>query len=93
MTTGVNKVNRQPGMIVTYTPNERAAAQIRGYMAARKKHAYELAAELEVSTYTANRRMQGIGDFTLDEIEKVAKWLGVPIMHIVDPSPDVKYTP
>lgn len=76
------------------SPNQRAAAQIRAYMAARKRTSADLAVKLGISTQTVNRRLAGdaASSFDLDEIEKIADWLGVPIAHIVDPVPGLSYT-
>lgn len=88
MTTRVIKP-RQDG---SQTANERVAAQIRAYMAARKKRTTELAELLNITTDTANRRVQGAGPFDFNDVEKIATWLGVPVAHIVDPGPGNTYT-
>lgn len=76
-------------------PNQRAAAQIRAFMAARRKTSADLAAVLGISVQTLNRRLQGdpASSFDLDEIDVIAGWLGVPIAHIIDPAPGLSYTP
>lgn len=76
------------------SPNQRAAAQIRAFMAARKKTSGDLAAKLGMSAQTVNRRLSGdpASPFNLDEIQLIADWLAVPITHIVDPVPGLSYT-
>lgn len=88
MTTRVMK-SRHDG---SQTANERVAAQIRAFMAARKKRSAELAEILAITPYTANRRVQGSGSFDFNEVEKIAAWLNVPVAHIVDPDPGHTYT-
>lgn len=73
--------------------NERVAAQIRAFMAARKKRSAELAQLLNITPYTANRRVQGDGaPFDFNDVEAIAGWLGVPVAHIVDPGNTHQYT-
>lgn len=76
------------------SPNQRAAAQIRAFMAARKRTGAELAVLLGISAQTMNRRLAGesASSFNLDEIQVIADWLGVPIAHIIDPVPGLSYT-
>jgi transcriptional regulator with XRE-family HTH domain len=74
------------------TANERVAAQIRAFMAARKKRSSELAELLHITADTANRRVQGAGPFDFNDVEKIAAWLNVPVSHIVDPGPGNTYT-
>jgi transcriptional regulator with XRE-family HTH domain len=75
------------------TANQRVAAQIRAFMAARKKRNSELAELLRITPYTANRKVQGEGAFDLNDIELIAAWLQVPVAHLVDPGPGHRYTP
>lgn len=77
----------KPGHDGSQTANERVAAQIRAYMAARKKRSTELAKLLHITTDTANRRLTGAGPFDFNDVEKIARWLNVPVAHIVDPGP------
>jgi transcriptional regulator with XRE-family HTH domain len=76
-----------------HTLNERAAAQIRALMAARKRTSGELATALGLSQSAASRRMHGDGTFTLDEIQATADWLEVPITDIITPVPGISYVP
>lgn len=75
------------------TLNERAAAQIRALMAARRKTSAELGDALGISQSAASRRMLGDGTFTLDQIQDAADWLGVPITDIIVPVPGINYSP
>jgi transcriptional regulator with XRE-family HTH domain len=73
--------------------NERVAAQIRAFMAARKMRSADLAQLLNITPYTANRRVQGEGTpFDFNDVEAIAGWLGVPVAYIVDPGAH-QYTP
>jgi transcriptional regulator with XRE-family HTH domain len=71
------------------TLNDRAAAQIRALMAARRKTSAELGDVLGISQSSASRRMLGEGTFTLNQLETTARWLGVPIADIVSPAPGI----
>jgi transcriptional regulator with XRE-family HTH domain len=75
------------------TLNERAAAQIRALMAARRKTSAELGDALGISQSAASRRMLGDGTFTLNQIQATAEWLGVPITDIIIPVPGINYSP
>lgn len=64
----------------------RAAAQVRALMAARRLTGKELGVELNLSAAAISRRLYGDGAFSLDEIETVADWLGVPVTDIIVPA-------
>jgi hypothetical protein len=81
----MTKVSTRKKAAVAPTPNERAAAQIRAYMAARRLTAVELAAAIEMPRSTASRRLVGQGSFDLDQMVLIAGWLKVPLADIIDP--------
>jgi transcriptional regulator with XRE-family HTH domain len=68
-----------------YAPTLRqaTAAELRAEMARQRKTGVELAALLECSQQSASRRMNGDVDMSLDEIAKIADWLGVPFAQLV----------
>lgn len=90
MTIKVHKVVTQEE-----SPNQRAAAQIRAFMAARRRTSADLAVKLGVSAPTVNKKLHGdaASPFNLDEIQVIADWLGVPIAHIIDPVQGLSYSP
>lgn len=65
--------------------NTRAAAEIRGLMAAKRKTSKELAVTLGISQSSASRRMSGQSVLALDEVEVIADWLGVSVLRIIAP--------
>lgn len=69
------------------TATTRAAAEIRGLMAARNLNAVDLGPALGLSRTAATRRYNGAVHFTIDELEKIARWLEVPITRLITPAP------
>jgi len=57
---------------------DKVAANIRAEMAAQRKNAVELAAVLSIGHRAAVRRWSGQQAFSLNELSKVSRWLGVP---------------
>lgn len=85
----------QDGGIVTLpadTATRRAAAEIRGLMAARHHSAVDLGPVLGLSRTAATRRFNGDVNFTIDELEKIAGWLDVPITRLISPAPGDTYS-
>lgn len=78
--------------IVTHNAAQRAATEIRGLMGARRLGAADLASVIDVSASTAKRRMAGESDLTLNELEAIAKWLGVTVARIIAPPADAGYS-
>lgn len=70
----MGRINELPG---------RVAANVRAEMAVQRKTAVELATVLSVGHRAALRRVNGDFDFSLGEIEKVAKWLDVSIFELI----------
>lgn len=67
------------------TANTRAAAEIRGLMAAQRKTSKDLAVTLGISQSSASRRMNGQAILELNEVETIAAWLNVSVMRIIAP--------
>ena len=59
------------------------AGNVRAEMARHGRTTNELAALLNLSRSSVNRRLRNDLEFTLDEIDKVATWLCVPIAALV----------
>jgi antitoxin component HigA of HigAB toxin-antitoxin module len=74
------------------TATQRAATEIRGLMGARKLTAADLAPKLGVSRDTAARRINGDVDITVNELETIAEWLGVPAVRILAPAAGATYS-
>lgn len=70
----------------TGTAAQRAAAEIRGLMGARKLGPADLAPILGLSPSTAARRFNGEITLNINELEAVASWLDVPITRIIAPA-------
>ncbi|UXE04773.1 helix-turn-helix DNA binding domain protein [Arthrobacter phage Shambre1] len=60
----------------TPPPNERAAAIIRGKMAEQRLSTQELSGKLGISRQAAGRRVGGKADLTVNDLFKIAGWLG-----------------
>lgn len=73
------------------TANTRAAAEIRGLMAASRKTSKDLALALGISQSSASRRMNGQTILELNEVETIANWLEVPVMRIIAPQSPVAH--
>ncbi|GAA3404981.1 helix-turn-helix domain-containing protein [Pseudarthrobacter polychromogenes] len=73
------------------TAAQRIATEIRGIMAARKLGSIDLANYLQVHRSTANRRINGESDLTINEIEAIAGWLDVPITRLIAPAVGAGY--
>jgi transcriptional regulator with XRE-family HTH domain len=82
----MTRVSRRKKAPAGPTPNERASAQIRAYMAARRLTSVELATITGLSQSTASRRMLGHGSFDLNQMVAIAAWLRVPLAELVDPA-------
>jgi transcriptional regulator with XRE-family HTH domain len=73
------------------TAAQRIATEIRGIMAARKLGSLDLANYLQVHRSTANRRINGESDLTINEIEAIAGWLDVPVTRLIAPAEGALY--
>jgi transcriptional regulator with XRE-family HTH domain len=80
------------GTKVVRNAAQRAATEIRGLMGARRFSAADLATVIGVSTSTAVRRMNGESDLTVNELETIAEWLGVPAIRILAPTTGATYS-
>lgn len=68
------------------TAAQRIASEIRGLMAKKKLGAIDLANFLKVHRSTANRRINGESDITINELEAIASWLDVPVTQLISPA-------
>lgn len=62
----------------TTTLSGLVASNIRGQMAVQRKKSPELAVVIGRDVRAAQRRLSGEQQFSLDEIERIARWLNVP---------------
>jgi transcriptional regulator with XRE-family HTH domain len=65
------------------TPAERVASNIRAEMARRKRTHAQLAAALGITRSSMHRRMTGELPLDVDELHKVAAFLGVPVATLL----------
>lgn len=68
--------------------SQRTAARIRAYMGRDGRPAGDLAEHLGLSTYSISRRLNGRHDFKIEELTKIAAWLGIPISYLTDNEPE-----
>lgn len=61
------------------TPAERVAAEVRAYLARQRKTQGDVAALLGLSQQSVSRRMSGVIPFDVEELHKIAVFLGVPV--------------
>lgn len=68
---------------MSYNPTLRAeaAGALRAEMARQKKTSQDLADYLNISQSSANRRMNGQSPIDLDEVDRLARWLDVPVLY------------
>lgn len=65
------------------TPAERVAAEVRAYLARQRKTQGDLAVALGISQQSVSRRMTGAQPFDVDELHRIAAWLGVPVSALL----------
>jgi transcriptional regulator with XRE-family HTH domain len=65
------------------TPAERVASNIRAEMARRKRTHAELASVLNLTRSSMHRRMTGEQPLDIDELHKIAAFLGVPVTTLL----------
>lgn len=58
-------------------------ANVRAEMARRGKNQTDIAALLETSRESVRRRLHGLVAFRIDELQKIALYLGVPIADLI----------
>jgi antitoxin component HigA of HigAB toxin-antitoxin module len=63
--------------MVTETLSRQVAAEVRAHLARRGLKGVDLAACLECSQQSASDRLNGRVKFTLDELDRIATWVGV----------------
>jgi transcriptional regulator with XRE-family HTH domain len=68
------------------TYNEIVAGEVRAEMARQKRSQDNLSAELGWTQAFLSRRLTGKNAFSTDEIEAVARALGVPLAQLADPA-------
>lgn len=71
-----------PSMTPT-TPSEAVAAEIRAELARRRIRQAKLAALLGISQVSVSRRLSGETPFDINELVKVAEFLGIPVSDIL----------
>lgn len=67
------------------TLTEIVTAEIRAELARQRKTFAQLAIMLGVNPATITRRMAGHYPWTTEELEKTARWLGIPVADLVSP--------
>lgn len=70
-----------PGMRSTYS--DRVAAEVRAELGRQHKTQRELAEALGVSQVFVSRRLRGEVAFSLEELERIAEALDVPIIRLM----------
>ena len=73
----------RPIRMPTSSASERVAAEVRAALARRKISTRQLAADLGASQSHTARRVTGKVPFSLDELERVADYLGVPVAELI----------
>jgi transcriptional regulator with XRE-family HTH domain len=68
------------------TRTERVAAVVRSEMARQLKTQVQLASAVDMTQQAVSRRLRGTTAFSLDELQAVAEFLGVPLVHFIDES-------
>lgn len=69
--------------MTTHQPHEAIAAEIRAEMARRKVSQVKIAALLDISQVGVSRRLRGETPLDVNELVKIADYLGVPITHLM----------
>ena len=69
---------------------EAVAAEIRALLGRRRIRQSQLARGVGMSTTALSRRLAGVHPFDIDELQRIASYLGVPVTALVE---DVKLTP
>ncbi len=63
--------------------NQRVSAEVRAAMGRQRRTQSQLAQHLGVSQVTVSRRLSGEVSFTVDELERVAAFLSVPLAELL----------
>lgn len=63
---------------------QQVAAELRAEMARQRKTGIELASLLKCSQQSASRRLNGDVDINLDEVAKIATWLGLSLVELIE---------
>lgn len=71
------------GSPATLTLREATAAEIRAEMARQRKTGIDCSVVIDRTQQATSRRLNGEVDMSLDEIAKIAGWLGVSIFDLV----------
>lgn len=66
--------------------SEDVAANVRAQLARQNRTRRELAAALGVDEHRIGKRVRGLVPFSVDDIVQVARFLGVTVEDLVDPS-------
>lgn len=65
------------------SPAGRVAAEVRGELARQKRTQADLAVALGLSQQAVSRRVSGALAFDVDELHRVAVFLGVPVARLL----------
>jgi transcriptional regulator with XRE-family HTH domain len=65
------------------TPSERVAAEIRAELARQEKPQLQLAELLGISQVSISRRLRGQTAIDVNELSKIAEYLGVPMSQFL----------
>lgn len=68
---------------MTTRPAERVAAEVRAELGRQRKSGSELAAALGMAQSTVSRRLLGEVPFDVDELHRIADYLGVPVSQFL----------
>ena len=65
------------------TLSELVAAEVRAEMARRNRRGIDLAEHLDISGAALSAKLNGRTPFTLNELQRVADWLDVPLVVLL----------
>lgn len=66
--------------------SELVADEVAAELGRRRASQEDLAAHIGLSQATVSRRLKGIGSFTIEEIQSIADFLGIPIERLIRPA-------
>lgn len=72
-------------MFQTEQARQAIAGEVRAELARQRKHAKDLAADIDMAAASLSRKLNGASGFTVDELLRVANALGVSPSHLLSP--------
>ena len=63
--------------------NHLVAGEIRAEMARQRRTGVELASHLQITQQAVSRRLSGEASLDLDDVARIADWLGVPLARLI----------